>query len=395
MAATERLALRRFGSVVAAALSLPGAMPSVARAETAPEQGSVSLKYLYYKDFQETRVTYPNEPRPVGERFDRITVKAPSIHIVAPIGSDWTLEAGGTVDDVSGATPRYYSSVSGATQAPGGMKDRREAGDVKVTRHFHRAAVAAGFARSQENDYDSNAVALEGRVSSDDNNTTWHGGVGVARDTIGSSNDATLSAKRRTNEAVVGVTQVLSANDVVQVNVAYRHGRGHFSDPYKSADRRPDLRRQGTLLARWNHHVPSLGSTVRGSYRFYKDSFGITGHTAEAVWVQPVADIWSLAPSLRYHSQRAASFYCDPSSDPTVFPACPGNPAFSTTDHRMSAFGAFTLGLKLAVHLHEWTGDLKYERYTQKSDWRLGGKGSPGVDTLHADIVQVGVSKAF
>ena len=74
MAATERLALRRFGSVVAAALSLPGAMPSVARAETAPEQGSVSLKYLYYKDFQETRVTYPNEPRPAGERFDRITL---------------------------------------------------------------------------------------------------------------------------------------------------------------------------------------------------------------------------------------------------------------------------------------------------------------------------------
>ena len=119
------------------------------------------------------------------------------------------------------------------------------------------------------------------------------------------------------------------------------------------------------------------------------------GHTAEAVWVQPVADLWSLAPSLRYHSQGAARFYCDPSTDPTVFPACPGTPVYSTTDHRMSAFGAFTLGLKLAVHLHDWTGDLKYERYTQKSDWRLGGKGSPGLDTLHADIVQVGVSKAF
>ena len=78
-----------------------------------------------------------------------------------------------------------------------------------------------------------------------------------------------------------------------------------------------------------------------------------------------------------------------------MFPFCPGSPTFATTDQRMSAFGAVTLGIKLQLRWEDWTGDVKYERYTQKSDWKLGGKGSPGIDPLYADMVQVGVSKAF
>ena len=383
---------RRIGSIVAAALSV-SALP-VAHAESAPEKGSIALKYLYYRDFQKTETQYPGQPAPDGARFDRITVKAPSVLLVVPIGSDWSVEAGATVDDVSGATPRYYSSVSGATKAPG-MSDRRNAGDLKVTRHFPRGAVAAGLATSSENDYDSNAVSLEGRIATEDNNTTFHLGAAATRDKIGSTSDPTLDERRRTNEAMVGVTQVLGANDIVQVNLGWRHGAGYFSDPYKTADRRPDERDQGTLLARWNHHVAPLGSTLRSSYRFYKDSFGIAAHTVEAAWVQPFAEWWSVTPSLRYYSQGAAKFYCDPSSDPAVFPFCPGSPTYSTTDQRMSAFGAVTLGIKLQLRWEDWTGDVKYERYTQKSDWKLGGKGSPGIDPLYADMVQVGVSKAF
>ena len=395
VAATERTPPRRLGSIVAAALSLPGLVASPAMAETAPEKGSIALKYLYYKDFQKVEANYPGETRPAQEKFERIRVKSPSVQVVVPIGSEWSVEAGATVDEVSGATPTYYSSVSGATKSPCGMSDYRKAGDVKVTRHFHRAAVAVGLGSSSEHDFESNALAVEGRLASEDNNTTWHAGVGATRDRIGSSDDPTLDERRRTNEGMVGVTRVLTANDVVQVNVGYRHGRGYFSDPYKAFDRRPDTRRQGTVLTRWNHHVASLGSTVRSSYRFYKDSFGISAHTVEAAWVQPFGDLWSLTPSVRYYTQSAARFYCDPSPDVLVFPGCAGSPAYSTVDQRMSAFGALTLGIKLLVRWDDWTGDVKYERYTQKSGLRAGGGGSPGLDPLFADIVQLGVSKSF
>lgn len=386
MAATDnRPVTRRFGSIVMAALALPG----VAQAETAPEKGSIALKYMYYKDAQKNEAAFPGTPAPTGGTSDRVTVKVPSLRVVAPIGTEWSVEAGALMDDVSGASPRAYTAVSGAT-----MSERRKAGDLKVTRHFSRAAVAVGVNGSKERDYESNAVGIEGRLASQDNNTVWHAGLGFARDRIGSVEDPTINGRKRTSEFLFGVTQAMTAVDLLQLNVTYRNGNGYFSDPYKAYDKRPDERRQATLQVRWNHHVQPLGATVRTGYRFYRDSFGVSAHTLDLAWAQPAGDMWTITPNLRYYSQSAADFYCDVAAAPT-FPTCPGTPAFFTSDQRMSAFGAVSAGLKLEVRLNDWTGDIRYDRYVQRSDWRLGGKGSPGLDTFFADTVQLGVSKAF
>ena len=57
-------------SLLAAALLLPGVQ---ARAETAPENGAISLRYLDYEDSQ--------------PGLDRIHAHAPSVSVLAPVGS--------------------------------------------------------------------------------------------------------------------------------------------------------------------------------------------------------------------------------------------------------------------------------------------------------------------
>jgi hypothetical protein len=117
--------------------------------------------------------------------------------------------------------------------------------------------------------------------------------------------------------------------------------------------------------------------------------------------VQPVGDRWTVTPELRYYTQGAASFYYDPVYDPVVgAPYPPGYftspPQFISPDQRLSAFGAITAGLKVAMKLSpDWTVDVKAERYEQRGSWRVGGQGSPGLEPFRATFVQFGVSTRF
>ena len=391
MAATKRsrrkpartLADKRVGAITLAALALPGVMVNAARAESAPEEGVISAKLQAYKDSQ------PN--------LERIKVFSPSLHLLAPIAGVWSVEASVVQDNISGATPRWHTSVTGASK----MHDRRLASDVKLTRYFDRAAVGARFAYSDENDYRSNAFAIDGRISSADNNTTWVAGLGGSRDVINPVNGKVENERKSVTEGMVGMVQALSKNDLAQFNLTYVRGRGYFSDPYKLVDERPRNKNQTIGLLRWNHFIEGNSSTVRSSYRFYSDSFGVQAHTAQLEWVVPLNERFIITPSTRYYTQRAARFYFNPVYDPEIGEPYPAGystapPTFYSADARLSSYGAFTVGGKFEWRFDKfWSADVKYELYQQRSAWRLGGGGSPGLLPFRAQFGQIGVSRRF
>jgi hypothetical protein len=370
----------RAGAIIAAALALPGVL---AHADEAPEHGEVSLKVLRYRDWQ--------------PGFSRIGVTSPSLYVLAPLGPRWSLDGSLVSDSISGATPRYHTAISGASR----MKEQRFAEDVRLTRYQDRSTWSIGLSHSGEHDYRSTAASLGASLSSDDSNRTLNLGLGYASDQISSTNDTTLHERKRTVELLAGVTQALSPSDLVQADATFNGGRGYYSDPYKEPDIRPRKRDQGIFLGRWNHHFDDVGSTLRTGYRFYHDTFGINAHTLSLEWVQPLPWRVTLTPSLRYYTQGAARFYYDPVYDPTVgAPYPPGYftnpPQFISPDQRLSAFGAVTVGLKLGVQISsDWSTDLKAERYEQRSSWRLGGVGSPGLEPFSALFIQLGLNKRF
>jgi hypothetical protein len=381
-------------SVLMATLLLPGlaAVSTVVQAENAPEHTALALKYGTYKDWQ--------------PGWDRISVRAPHLYALVPLGKEWSVEGGLVVDSVSGATPRMHSSSSVLTGASR-MSDERKAGDVKVTRYFQRAAVSVGTSYSKEQDYKSKGLSVDGRFSSDDNNRTWSVGLGAADDVIDTtySGGNVVNKPKRTLEFAAGVTQVLTTKDIVQVNLTHSRGRGYFTDPYKFYDKRPDSRQSTAALLRWNHYVEPFDASLRSSYRYYQDSFGVASHTLGAEWVQS-AGKFTFTPGVRYYAQRAANFYFDGvgdaagNYDPTGSNAIArsyllGGRIFSA-DQRLSAFGAVTVSLKVDYALTDSTTvDFKIDRYKQKSKLRLGGQGSPYIDAFNAQFVQVGVSTKF
>jgi hypothetical protein len=364
------------GALLAAALALPGVMPSSALAQAAPDQGLVALKYLDYRDWQ--------------PGADRIHVHTPSLYVLKPLSDSLAAEGSLVYDSISGASPLYHNTLSGAS-GKGGVVDYRTAGDVKVTKYLDRAAIGVGAAISSERDYLSRAVSMDVRLSSDDRNRTYAFGVGGASDRIDSTNGLAEDKHRRTVDLLMGVTQALSSEAIIQSNLTWSTGHGYYSDPYKTLDIRPDSRRILAWLTRYNQHLPYFDSTVSLSYRYVLDSFGSDSHTVEAAWYQPLADGWSVKPALRYYTQAAADFYFDPPF-PQGFSL--GKPY--SADTRLSAFGALTPGVTLAKTLPDgWQVDLKVEFYRQRADWRAGANGSPGLEPLSARWIQTGISKTF
>ena len=107
--------------------------------------------------------------------------------------------------------------------------------------------------------------------------------------------------------------------------------------------------------------------------------------------MQPLPQGWTIRPSLRYYTQKAAYFFYGP---PVGSGFRPGQPY--TADARLSAFGAWTPGITVAKELAGgWSMDVKVEYYEQRSSWRAGGNGSAGLLPFSARWIEVGVTKTF
>ncbi|MBC5764724.1 DUF3570 domain-containing protein [Ramlibacter sp. GTP1] len=359
---------------------LPGlaAVSGAARAEEAPAQGVVALKYGHYEDSQ--------------PGLDRIRVRSPHVYVMAPIAGKWSLEGSHVVDSVSGATPRLHTFTTGATR----MTERRKATDVKVTRYFPRASVSGTLAYSDERDYESKAAGLEARFSTDDNNRTFIVGLGHAEDRIDTTGTggSVRDRHRRTTELQLGLTQVLTPDDTAQFLYTRVHGRGYYDDPYKDFDRRPDRRDADILLARWNRHVERFDAALRVHWRYYRDGFGVRAHTLGAEWAQPLAS-WTITPGLRWYRQTAADFWFAPVADATGRLSDLETRRFAirltglhSADARLAAFHAWTVSLKLAYDFNaDNTVDFKVDHYRTSP--------GAGLDPLRARFLQLGYTHRF
>ena len=384
------------GSILAAALALPGIVPSAHAQVTVPNATLIQFKYLYYRDYQENNGVTP------GSSGDRMTVNSPALYLLTPISDSWVFEIGAVYDSMTGASPYYHTVLSGASGV--GVEDKRLAGDITVTKYFGRTAVAVRGAYSTEDDYRSIAGGLTVRHATPDQNTTFMAGIGYASDEVFPQDGPVFTRSKSTIDGIVGITQVLSRNDTAHVNLYFAHQTGYLTDPYKAiygVDQRPDKRDQMALLVRWNHYFQNFNATLRSSYRYYHDDWEVNANTFTAEWAQELPQGFTLTPNVRYTTQSAAFFYYDPVYDATLgAPFPPGyaaNPnGFYTSDQRLSAFGGITLGLKLGkVFTEGWFVDGKAEYLEQRGDWRVGGDGSPGLQAFKAQLYSVGVGRKF
>jgi hypothetical protein len=108
-------------------------------------------------------------------------------------------------------------------------------------------------------------------------------------------------------------------------------------------------------------------------------------------WVQGLPWGFTVTPAVRYYTQSAADFYMNP---PLLNGYVEGQNY--SADTRLAAFGAWTAGATIGKILDKgWSLAFRANFYRQKPSWRLGGSGSPGIESFSARWLELGIVKTF
>ncbi len=315
-------------------------------------------------------------------------------------------------DALTGASPNGATASDAAqtfTRPSGRGSYTVDAGDAPLDDTFRDTRVAvsaaydwplgrtwrAGVGANASSEYDFVSLSTSARIARDsaDRNTTWSAGVSVEQDRLdpvggvpipfavmagagaeqprdGATEDKTVG------EVLLGVTQVVSRDFLMSVNVGLSEVDGYQSDPYKLLsvvdpvsgetrrylyERRPDSRSRRTFY--WQGKRNLDGDVLDLSYRYMSDNWEVVSHTLEARYRWRLDGGYYLEPHLRWYTQAAASFYRQSLVDGEALPE------YASADYRLGAFDATTLGARLGATTgrgHQW--GLRLEVYEQRGD---------------------------
>jgi hypothetical protein len=150
----------------------------------------------------------------------------------------------------------------------------------------------------------------------------------------------------------VSVTQILGTNTVAGASFDLASLSGFQQNPYRSAitdqgliaERHPSERLRQAYAVNARQYIEQTGSTIVALYRYYRDDWGVVGHTPEIRIIQEIGTTVDASLRLRYHRQRAADFYQErySQSDPMLQP-------FLSDDVKLSNFTNKTIEAKLGI----------------------------------------------
>lgn len=242
----------------------------------------------------------------------------------------------------------------------------RKQGDFKLGYEWDEAALDVGGGISIEDDYESRFGNIGGRWDFNRKQTTLNAALSYTNSDTHATLDhdaSTYILKDKTYDpfAIIreldgkniitgnrqdwatslGLTQILNKNALMEAGVSYTRSTGYMENPYKAVsvafidpmnqdpngscpeaalglqcadirallEQRPDERNQWTGNLRYSQYIDAFDAAAHVGYRLFSDDWGITSHTFEADWAQPLGNNWTVMPRIRYYSQDAADFY--------------------------------------------------------------------------------------
>ncbi len=361
------------GSALSALTLSAMAIPCVSHGAVAPENKTLSVRYTQYQE-----ENLPVERVKFGST-GRYAIDVLQLRFLTPVDDKYSIDSSVQFETLSGASP-YGSTLNDTgqtevTMSGATIEETRVDASVAATRYFKEGTLGTSVYISKENDYQSLGLGLSGTIEINQKHTTLLGSISTSFDEL-SPTDANIFGGGRTDadgktkrsvSLYEGVTQVIDKYRTLQLGVGYTRLKGHLSDPYRSADKRPSSREQTTVSAQYRHFLNTYGAAWHLDYRFYQDDWGVLANTiTSSVWkdfdVQGLKI--TLAPNVRYHWQHAADFYTLDS---------PPAEEFYSNDFRLSAYGAIAVGMDLQYHHKELVFNMGFSQYFSAENWGLTG----------------------
>lgn len=359
--------------LVASALAIPSVcISSHSSAAVAPESHEVSLRFTEYRenDMPSERVTVGSD--------QRYSIDILQFSLISPLQNQKLLKTYIAYETMSGASPlksqQNDSEQTEVLMSGASIEEKRIDASISLTKYKKRSTLAGAIALSQENDYQSLAVSLDGSIENNNQHLTLIGSLSASSDKLSPTDpEGNVNRSNAVNESknsssiYLGFNRIINKYSTLQFGVGATQLTGFLSDPYRITDIRPDERNQNTVSLQYRTFHSKLASSIHFNYRYYQDDWELLAHTFESsVWKDIAFSGFklTLVPSIRYYWQHQASFY-DLNSASTE--------AFQSSDFRLSAYGSFNLGFDMKFHLSAMAITLGVSQYISGENLGLSG----------------------
>jgi hypothetical protein len=358
-------------ALTSSALLLPAYQ--AANAEAPPEFTEVGLRYSNYEEDDTA------SSKTFGGSSERMEVDVAQFHLLAPVADDWSVALDVSWEDMSGASPWFVGESaegdSKVVMSGASIEDTRTEVSVTTRYYYDRGSAGFNYSRSDEDDYESDAVAVDASYDSDDGMSTYSASLSASADEIeptqGVTPTGTLKDEKDIRSAWVGVSRIVSKRAILRFGLSYTYRDGFLTDPYKLNDERPDRRNEWVIQGGYRQFLVAPNAALHVDYRYFNDDWGIDAHTVDIAWHQNVGGRTAIIPFLRYHTQDEADFFAN---------SVDFSERYYADDYRLSAYGAVSLGLKLRHDIGNWRLNLAAERYQTNNEWGIyGGEESPAL----------------
>lgn len=304
-----------------------------------------------------------------------VEIDGPSILMRKQIGKSVSLVGNYYVDYVSSASIDVVTTASPYTE-------EREQWSLGMDYLRGNTTMSLNYVESVESDFDATTYAFSVSQDMFGDLTTLTLAYSYGEDIVGRSDDPTFAEDNRRQQYSVGFTQILTRNLITTLNVETMTSEGFLNNPYRSVryldsnvgrgysyepELYPRTRTANAVGLRARYFLP-YRAAIEGEYRFFTDTWDITGNTASVTYIQPWKD-FIFEVKGRYHDQTGAHFYRD------IF-AGAGSTNFRGRDKELSPLTSYTLHLKAS-----------YKFIDENKGWGVFKKGSisASIDMLTID----------
>ena len=256
-----------------------------------------------------------------------VTIDGPSILVRKKVGKSISVVANYYVDVISSASIDVVTTASPYTE-------ERQHKSIGMDYLRGNTTMSISVTNSEESDFTSDSYSFSVSQGMFGDLTTLTLAYSLGKDEVRRSDDDTFVREADRQFYSVGLTQIMTRNLIMGMNVETITDEGFLNNPYRTvryvdssnpigysyeAELYPNTRTSTAIGIKARYYLP-YRAAIQGEYRFFTDTWGILSHTGAISYTHPWG-AWTFTGKYRHYTQEQADFYSDlfPRSEATNF----------------------------------------------------------------------------
>ncbi len=246
-----------------------------------------------------------------------VEINGPSLLVRKKVGKSVSLVANYYVDMISSASIDVVTTASPYTE-------EREQVSLGMDYLRGNTTMSISYTNSEESDFIADSYSFSVSQDMFGDLTTLTLAYSLGNDQIGRADDDTFVRFADRQFYSIGLTQIITRNMIMGLNVETITDEGFLNNPYRTvryfdptnpigysyeAELYPNTRTSTAVGIRARYYLP-WRAAIQGDYRFYTDTWGILSHTGAISYTHPWR-AFTFTGKYRFYTQDPADFYRD------------------------------------------------------------------------------------